>query len=225
MKKEISHIAIILDGNRRWAKKHNLPKRQGHKKGFQKIKELLNWCKELSIKETTLYCFSTENFKRDKKEVGYLFDLFKKQFDSFSNDRIIHDNKVKIRIIGRISMFPRDMRDRMKEVMKKTEHYGSYILNLALAYGGRQEIVDSVRRILRKKKQVTEKNISKNLYLTSEPDILIRPGGEQRLSNFITWQSVYTELIFIEKLWPDFTKADLMDCIKEYHRRERRFGV
>src|SRR3989338_3070278 len=130
------HIAIILDGNRRYAKKFGLPKLKGHEKGFNKIKDLLKWCTELGIKEATLYCFSTENFKRDKKEIDYLFDLFRKKIGDFKKDRTIHKNKVKISIIGRISMFPEDMQKQMKEIMELTKDYGKYKLNLALAYGG-----------------------------------------------------------------------------------------
>lgn len=227
MKKGINHIAIILDGNRRWAKKHNLPKELGHRKGFQKIKDLLKWCVELKIKELTLYCFSTENFNRDKKEVDYLFDLFRNQFDSFTKDEVIHKNKVRINVIGNTSLFPNDLEKRMKEIMKKTKSYDGYKLNLALAYGGRLEITEAIKKIISKKikaSAITEKMIGKYLYMQDEPDILIRPGGEIRMSNFLTWQSVYTELIFIDKYWPEFSKKDLIRCIDEYRKRERRYG-
>ncbi|MFH2027950.1 MAG: polyprenyl diphosphate synthase, partial [Nanoarchaeota archaeon] len=193
MKKELKHIAIILDGNRRWAKKYHMPAAKGHEKGFKKIADLLEWGIELKIKEFTLYCFSTENFKREKKEVDNLFNLFRKQFDSFSKEKVIHDNKVRINVIGNIHMFPKDMQNKMKDIMKKTKGYKNYRLNLALAYGGRSEIVDAVKHMLQDKKvninKISENTIRKNLYLSDEPDLLIRPGGEQRLSNFLTWQS------------------------------------
>jgi len=224
-KKKVKHIAIILDGNRRYAKKHHLPTIKGHEKGFNKIKDLLKWAVELKIKELTLYCFSTENFNRKKSEVDYLFNLFRTQFDNFSKEDIIKKNKVQINVIGKIEMFPKDMQEKMKDVMKKTKKYNNYILNLALAYGGRTEIVDAVKKILKSKtKTITEKTIESHLYLKDQPDILIRPGGEFRLSNFLMWQSAYTELIFLKKLWPEFSKKDLKNAINEFNSRQRRFG-
>lgn len=228
MVKEVEHIAIILDGNRRYAKKVGIPQFKGHEKGFGKIKDLLKWCVELKIKEVTLYCFSTENFKRGKKEVNYLFNLFRKQFDAFSREDVIHKNKVRINVIGRLSMFPKDMQERMRDIMNKTRKYKNYKLNLALAYGGRAEIIDAVKHMLKNKKLnikgISETTLKKHLYLEDEPDLLIRPGGEKRLSNFLTWQSAYTELIFLNKYWPEITKKDLVRCVKEYKGRERRFG-
>ena len=219
------HIAIILDGNRRYAKKHGIPKFMGHEKGFSKIKDVLKWCTQLGIKEVTLYCFSTENFNRDKKEKDYLFNLFRKKFKDFKNDKTIHSKKVKINVIGRISMFPKDMQKAMKDVMEKTNKYNKYKLNLSLAYGSRSEIVDAVNEIIDKGiKKVDEKTITKYLYLPDDVDIFIRPGGEKRVSNFLLWQSSYAELFFIDKLWPEFTKADLIKIIKDFRLRERRFG-
>lgn len=219
------HIAIILDGNRRYAKKIGRPSAYGHQKGFDKIKDLLQWSIDLGIKEVTLYCFSTENFKRDKKEVDYLFSLFRKQFENFSKEDVIHKNKVRINVIGRLSMFPKDMQAKMKEIMQKTKKYDKYKLNFALAYGGRAELVDAVKKIISKKiKKIDEKTILNNLYLKEEPDLLIRPGGEKRISNFLIYQMAYSEMIFIDKMWPEFSKKDLKKCIKEYGKRERREG-
>lgn len=176
------HIAIILDGNRRYAKREGISKFKGHEKGFNKIKDLLSWCMEFSVKEVTLYCFSTENFNRDKEEVDYLFDLFRKKISEFSNDKIIHDNKIRISVIGRLSMFPLDMQQKMKEVMKKTAAYDKYKLNLALGYGGRSEIVDAFRKLVAAgKKEISEEDITSNLYLTDNVDLLIRPGGRKGL--------------------------------------------
>jgi|TARA_Y100000310_G_scaffold345431_1_gene464945 tritrans,polycis-undecaprenyl-diphosphate synthase [geranylgeranyl-diphosphate specific] len=220
------HIAIILDGNRRYAEKLGIPKFMGHEKGFNKIKELLKWCVELGIKEVTLYCFSTENFKRSKKEVDYLFNLFRKRIGDFKKDKTIHDNKVKISFIGRISMFPEDMQKSMNEVMEMTKDYGNYKLNLALAYGARSEIVDSFKKIISKEiKDIDESIIKENLYLPDDVDILIRPGGEKRISNFLLFQMAYAELFFIDKLWPEFTKQDLVAIIEDFKTRERRFGT
>ena len=219
------HIALVLDGNRRYAKKYGIPKFRGHEKGFNKIKDLLKWCTELGIKEATLYCFSTENFERDKKEIDYLFGLFRKKIGDFKKDRTIHKNKVKISFIGRLSMFPKDMQKSMNEVMESTKDYKNYKLNLALAYGSRNEIVDAFKKIMSKGiKEIDENVIKENLYLPDDVDILIRPGGEKRLSNFLLWQNSYAELFFIDKLWPEFTKLDLMKIIREYKKRERRFG-
>ena len=219
------HIAIILDGNRRYAEKLGIPKFKGHEKGFNKIKEVLKWCIELNVKEVTLYCFSTENFERNKNEVNYLFSLFRKKIGDFKKDKDIHDNKVKVSFIGRLSMFPEDMQKAMKEVMEATENYENYKLNLALAYGSRSEIVDAVKKIISKNiKDINEDTIAENLYLSDDVDILIRPGGEKRISNFLLWQSSYAELYFLDTLWPEFTKEDLIKIIEDFKQRERRYG-
>ena len=220
------HIAIILDGNRRYARKLGLQPWKGHEFGLRKLEELFDWCMELGIRELTLYSFSTENFKRAKKEIKYLFNLFWEEFSKMKQRKSIFKDKVKVNVIGRIQMFPKKMQKAMLEVVQKTKSNKKLVVNFALAYGGRQEIVDAVNKILKNKKikKIDENTITQNLYLTSEPDIVIRPGGEIRTSNFLTWQSVYSELIFLEKLWPEFTKEDLIKCIEEFKRRERRFG-
>lgn len=219
------HIAIILDGNRRYAQKLGIPKVKGHEKGFNKIRELLGWCMELGIKESTLYCFSSENFKRDKEEVNYLFNLFRKKIGEFKKDRLIHEKKVRVSVIGRIDMFPEDMQKGMKEVTDATKEYDNYRLNLALAYGGKGEIVDAIKKIIGLGiKDINEEIVKDNLYLKDDVDLLIRPGGEKRISNFLLWQNSYAELVFIDRLWPEFTKQDLIDCVEEYKGRERRFG-
>ncbi|MBU90107.1 di-trans,poly-cis-decaprenylcistransferase [Candidatus Woesearchaeota archaeon] len=219
------HISIILDGNRRYAEKLGIPKFKGHEKGFNKIKEVLKWCIELNVKEVTLYCFSTENFERNKNEVDYLFNLFRKKIGDFKKDKDIHDNKVKVSFIGRLSMFPEDMQKAMKEVMEATENYENYKLNLALAYGSRSEIVDAVKKIISKNiKDINEDTIAENLYLSDDVDILIRPGEEKRISNFLLWQSSYAELYFLDTLWPEFTKEDLIKIIEDFKQRERRYG-
>ncbi len=219
------HVAVILDGNRRYAKKLGILRFKGHEKGFNKIKELLEWCIELGIKEVTLYCFSTENFNRNKEEVDYLFNLFRNRIDDFKKDKTIHDNKVKVSFIGKISMFPKDMQKAMKDVIEATKDYDNYRLNLALAYGARSEIVDAVKRIISKGiKDVDEDVIKDNLYLSDDVDLLIRPGGEKRLSNFLLWQSSYAELYFCDKLWPEFTKQDFIEAVEWFKQKERRFG-
>ncbi len=223
------HIGIILDGNRRYAKRLGLQPWKGHEFGIRKLEELLEWCMELGIKELTLYSFSTENFKRAKKEINFLFGLFKKKFEDMKNGKGIAKNNVKINVIGRLGMFPADVRKAMLEVAAKTKNNKKLTVNFALAYGGRQEIVDSFRKILKNSPsinpgKINEKLITQNLYLKSEPDLVIRPGGEVRTSNFLTWQSIYSEWFFVDKLWPEFTKKDLIKCIEEFRKRERRFG-
>jgi len=218
------HVAIILDGNRRYARKLGMQPWKGHEVGLGKLEHLFNWCMELGIKEITLYCFSTENFSRNKKEVEYLFGLFWKKFKEVQEGKGMFKDKVKVNVIGRIQMFPQKMQKVMEDSVKKTKNNKKLLVNFALAYGGRQEIVDAVNKALKNKSKIDEDAISKNLYMKSEPDIVIRPGGETRTSNFLMWQSAYSEWFFVKKLWPDFTKQDLVNILKEYNKRERRFG-
>lgn len=226
-----NHIAIILDGNRRFAKKMGFKPWKGHEHGIKKLEELFGWCMELGIKELTLYSFSTENFKRSGQEIDFLFKLFKQKFLEIRKGKDIFKDKVKVNAIGRLEMFPEDIRKAMLEAVQKTRNNKELVVNFALAYGGRQEITDAVRKIARgikngrlKLDQIDENLIAKNLYLRSEPDMVIRPGGEIRTSNFLTWQSTYAEWIFTKRLWPEFTKRDLVRCIGDFNRRERRFG-
>jgi len=219
------HIAVILDGNRRYAKKLGLQPWKGHEFGIKKLEELFGWCIGLGVKEVTLYCFSTENFKRAKKEIDYLFGLFWKEFSRIKEGKGIFKDKVRVNVIGRIHMFSRKMKQAMLEAAENTKKNNKLVVNFAMAYGGRQEITDSVRKILKSKlKSIDDNTITKYLYLKSEPDMVIRPGGEIRTSNFMTWQSVYSEWFFVNKLWPEFTKKDLVDCIDKFNKRERRLG-
>lgn len=219
------HVAIILDGNRRYGQKLGLPAWKGHEYGLRKLEELFNWCLELGIKEITLYCFSTENFKRAKQEVDYLFNLFWQEFSKIKQGKGVFKDKVKVNIIGRRRMFPKKMQKAMLEAMQKTKKNKKLMVNFALAYGGRQEIADAFKKILKNKpKNIDEKTIASNLYMKSEPDMVIRPGGEKRISNFLLWQSSYSELFFLDKLWPEFTKSDFIKCIEEFEERGRRFG-
>ena len=224
-------IAIILDGNRRYAKKIGLQPWKGHDFGVKRLNDLLDWCLELGIKEVTFYSFSTENFRRTKTEIDFLFNIFKKEFNNMKHRRDIFKNKIRINVIGRVDMFPKDIRKAMLEIMEKTKKHKNLIVNFAMAYGGRQEIVDAFKKIAKKIKEnkikiniINEKLITQSLYLKSEPDLVIRPGSETRTSNFLTWQSVYAEFVFLDKLWPEFTKEDLIKCIEEFNKRERRFG-
>lgn len=219
------HVAIILDGNRRYAKKHMLEIGKGHKKGIENVENLFEWCDEIGIKELTLYSFSVENFKRKKREVNFLMGLFKKQIKKLERDKRIEKNRIRINFIGRLDLFPKDIQSSMKRVMEKTKKYNKFKINFAMGYGGRAEIVDAVNKIIKKKiRKADEKTITKNLYLTNEPDLVIRTGGEKRVSNFLMWQSYYSEWYFTEKLWPEFNKKDLIKAIKEFSSRQRRYG-
>lgn len=224
-------IAIILDGNRRYAKKLGLQPWKGHEFGIKKLEKLFEWCREIGVKELTLYSFSTENFERTKREKDFLFGIFKREFGNMKHREDIFKNKIRINFIGRLDMFPKDIRKAMLEIMEKTKKHDKFTVNFAVAYGGRQEITDAVKKIAALVKSnkispssINENMITKHLRIKNEPDLVIRPGGEVRTSNFLTWQSVYSEWVFINKLWPEFTKEDLINIIKEFGQRERRFG-
>lgn len=226
-----SHIAIVLDGNRRYARKMGLEPLKGHEAGAEKVRELLKWCQEFGVKELTLYTFSTENFKRSKVEVNFLMNLLKREFNRLKDSKEIHENKVRINVIGNPSLFSKDVQQIFKEIMEKTKDYDDYKLNVALGYGSREEITEAVKKIAEKAvkgeikiEDINEELISQNLYLKNEPDLLIRPGGEIRISNFLLWQLSYAEFIFLNKLLPELTKEDFRQCIEEFGRRVRRFG-
>ena len=227
----LEHIAIILDGNRRFAKKKGMQPWKGHNFGAKKVEDLLKWCRDLGIKELTLYSFSMDNFKRPEREKKAIFGLFKKNFEKLEKDDRLMKNGIKVRFIGRIEMFPKDIQEGMQRLMEKTRENKRFKVNFAMAYSGKAEITDSVRKIINKIKNkeinmdnINEDLIKNNLYLSSNPDIFIRPGGEKRLSDFLIWQSAYSELFFLDKLWPEFTKQDLVNIIEEFKQRERRFG-
>jgi len=229
---EISHVAIILDGNRRYAKKRSLLPWKGHSEGATKVKELIDWLEEFRISELTLYLFSMENFDREKVEVDELFTLFRKNIDRLQKDKRLHDRRIKIMFFGRLHLFPTDMQQKMKKLMESTKDYDSYQLNFAMAYGGKAEIVDACRSISEEVKSgklhssdITEEIFADHLYLNHSPDLIIRPGGERRVSNFLIWQGSYSEWYFTDKLWPEFTKKDFSLALDDYKRRKRRYGT
>ena len=218
------HLGIILDGNRRWAKEKGLNAFDGHKKGLEKVKKVIKWCQEEKIKVLTLFVFSTENWNRSKKEVGYLMELAKKalEFDLIK----VSKGGIKVRVIGERETLPDFLKKAAKKVEKKTKENKKMILNFALSYGGRGEIVAAVKKIVKDKtplNKINEKLISKNLW-ASDLDMIIRTGKEQRLSNFLIWQAAYSELYFLDKYWPDFSRKDLNIALKNYDQRQRRFG-
>ena len=226
------HIAIIMDGNGRWARKKNLSRISGHLKGVDAVKEVVTACRELGIKILTLYAFSIENWKRPAEEVMALMKLLREYLIKESEEMI--QNNIRLNAIGRLEDLPPDVQDVLKETMKKTEKNDGMILNLALSYGGRSEILHAIQGILsdfeKGRIQSEEMNIQRfSQYLWTkglpDPDLLIRTSGELRVSNFLLWQIAYTELYVTETLWPDFDRGELLKAIADYQSRERRFGM
>ena len=229
------HIAVILDGNRRWALKHSLNPWMGHRQGAEKVEELLDWCLEMGVKSVTLYAFSTENFRRSPKEVEEIMKITEEKLRKLLTDKRIHENNVKVKIIGRKSLLPKSLRKLADEVEESTKNYNKHFLNIALAYGGRAEIVDAARKIAERvekgeigSKQINEELFEKFLYTAhlpkQDPDLIIRTSGEERLSGFLLWQSAYSELCFLDIYWPEFRKIDLLRAIRTFQKRKRRFG-
>ena len=226
------HIAIIMDGNRRWAKKRNLPVALGHKEGAKTLEKIVRYANKIGIKYITEYAFSTENWKRTEEEVNSLMTLFQNYLDDYSK-RADSEN-IKVKIIGSRENLSNKMIDKIEKCMERTKNNTGITFNIALNYGGRDEIVAAVKEIAQKVKQneieikdITEELISSNLYTKGQPDpdLLIRTSGELRLSNFLPWQLVYTEFLFVDKYWPDFSEADLDEAISVYQKRNRKFGA
>lgn len=225
------HIAIIMDGNGRWAKARGLPRILGHHAGSEAVRRVVEAARELNLGALTLYGFSWENWNRPSDEVQELM-LLLDQFLRQEEPRL-HAQQIRLCTIGRLEKLPPAPQDTLRRVMAATSHYTAMTLTLALSYGGRQELVDAMRRIAERVRagtlhpdQITEAVIAEHLYTAGmpDPDLLIRTSGEARLSNFLLWQTSYTELYVTQKLWPEFGKEDLVEAIAEYERRERRFG-
>lgn len=222
-----NHIAIILDGNGRWAKKQNKPRTFGHKEGAENVIRIAKSAKKFGVKTLTLYAFSTENWKRPASEVGFLMDLLIK-FVNFKIDELMAED-CKLNFLGDITKLPKKTREACEFALDKTKVNKSLVINIALNYGGRDEIVHSFKEIMKKgygPDDITEELIAGNLYTKgqADPDLLIRPGGELRLSNFLIYQLAYTELYFTDVLWPDFTEDDLREAIIAFTKRDRRYG-
>lgn len=223
------HIGIILDGNRRWAKERGMLPWDGHKAGAEKWKELKHWMLELNIHELTLYCFSIQNFERDKNEVFFLMKIFAKIFEDLLEDKDIVDNEIRIKHIGRISMLPKNLQDLVRKIEEKTKKFKRHIVNFAMAYGGQEEIIDGIKKLVNDKKDsidsLTPEIFKQYLQVSDYPDLIIRTSGEKRTSNFLVFQQAYAEWFFPKMYWPDFTKQDLVNIIDDYlGKRERRFG-
>ncbi len=227
------HVAIIMDGNRRFATGLGLIPDAGHVFGRDKIEELLDWCFELKIKNLTLYAFSTENFLRQSKEIKSLMKLCKEEMDKAAEDHRIHKNKVKVRIIGHIESLPEEIKKSAKILQNKTKEYDKYSLNIAIAYGGREEITRAIKNIAKDVKKgsldvndIKETVVSRYMYTNGlpDPDLILRTSGEERISNFLLWQLAYSELYFSDVFWPAFQKRDFLKAIKTWQQRKRRFG-
>ena len=225
-KKIPTTIGIIIDGNRRWAKVRGLPSLEGHRAGYNKLKEALRWARDAGVKNAICYVFSTENWKRSQEEVTYLMDLLRSIFMKNEIAELYKDG-VSVRVAGDRTMLAPDLQELITKVEQDTKDNTKMILSLALSYGGRKEIVSAIDRLLAEgKKMITEEDFSNYLWTAGipDPDLIIRTGGEHRLSNFLPWQSVYSELFFLDTMWPDFSKEEFDNILAAYAARERRFG-
>ncbi|MBM3229404.1 di-trans,poly-cis-decaprenylcistransferase [Candidatus Parvarchaeota archaeon] len=231
-KMAIRHLAIIPDGNRRWAMRHGIGKKEGYELGIRKIGYVLKWCKQLDIRMVSMWGFSTENFLRDSAEVSMLFGIFSSKLETAIRRAAENEKyQVRVRFIGRPDYFPKDIREKIGKLEQVSSKYSKYQLNLFFGYGGRHEILDAVEKAIANakktgKRKLAEKEFEKLLYTSGlpDPELIIRTSGEQRLSGFMPWQAAYSELYFSKKLWPDFSKADFVRAVKWFENRGRRFG-
>ncbi len=230
-----NHIAIILDGNRRWAKRNLSLSKEGHFKGADAVENLLDWCEEFDIKIITLYVLSAENLSRKDLELEYLFEIIRIRLEKLFNDPRIHKNQMRVKAIGRVELLPDSIKNVLKRLDDATKNYERHFLNIAIAYGGQDELIDAIKKIVDKIKNgvlkiddINKKEIEANLYTShlpqSSPDMILRTSGEKRLSGFLLWQSAYSELIFMDVFWPGFRKIDLMRAIRTFQKRKRRIG-
>lgn len=225
------HIAIIMDGNRRWAKEKGLDTKLGHKAGAETLEKIASFANDIGLKYLTVYAFSTENWKRTKEEVGALMVLLNYYLDKFLNKESLRN--IKIRVLGDVESLDKRLKESIYKIVEKSKNNTGLTLNIAFNYGGRAEIVRAIKNISEKVKnneieidQINEELVSNNLYTANEPepDLLIRPGGELRISNFLLWQLAYTEFLFVDKYWPDFSEEDLLQAIEMFEKRNRKFG-
>lgn len=241
LKKEISkypipnHIAVILDGNRRWARKNMYIQKLGHARGADRVEDLIDWCRELGVKIITIYGLSTENLEKRQDEINYLFELMEDKLRKLLNEPKLHRYKMRVKSIGNVDNLPKSMQDILAKLDRVTRGYDGMYFNIALAYGGQTELVDAVKKIAKMVKddkisidEIDKELIDASLYTSHlpqpEPDLILRTSGEQRLSGFLIWQSAYSELVFMDIFWPEFRKIDLMRAIRTYQKRQRRFG-
>jgi len=227
------HVGIIMDGNRRFAREMGLDPWEGHRFGADKLEDVLEWCWDVGVRAVTVYALSTENLRRPKEELRRLFDLMEERFNKLAESERIHRREVAVRAVGRLHLLPDRVRRAIKRAEKLTREYSKRFLNVAVAYGGRQEIIDAVRAIAHDVKggkldpeDINEDTFRRYVYVGDlpDPELIIRTSGEERLSNFLLWYSAYSELYFVDVYWPEFRKIDLLRAIREFQRRERRFG-
>ena len=219
-------VAIIMDGNRRWAKSNNKPTNEGHKRGAEKLKEVLEWTKEKNCNSLTIYAFSTENFKRSEEEKEALFNLFRKFFKEIE-EKGIKDN-LKIKFLGTFSQFPKDIQEIITSIETQTKENTEYTLQICFGYGGKAEILSAVKKLVQEgidPEAITEEVFEEHLYTAIKPDIVIRTGGAIRQSNFLPWQTTYSEWFYVNTFWPDFSKDEYDTIFSQYIERQRRFGV
>jgi tritrans,polycis-undecaprenyl-diphosphate synthase [geranylgeranyl-diphosphate specific] len=232
---KLEHIAIIMDGNRRWATEKEQNPWLGHKKGADTVENLLDWCEQLGVKFVTLYTFSVENFSRNPEEIKEIMKIAETRFRKLLTDERIHRNKVHVRVIGQVNLLPKNLQRLISDVEEATANYNNQFLNFAFAYGGRAEILNATKTIAEKVKigeikidEIDEKTFEKYLYTAhmpnQEPDLIVRTSGEERLSGFLLWQSAYSELAFLDVYWPDFRLIDLLRAMRTFQIRKRRFG-
>ncbi|MEM2473375.1 MAG: polyprenyl diphosphate synthase [Candidatus Bathyarchaeia archaeon] len=230
-----NHVAVILDGNRRWASKKDLPIETGYLMGANKGEEFLDWCLQLGITTVTIYAFSTENFERPESEVEVILKTIEAEILKLEKDPRIHEHKIRVKALGRIELLPENLREHLKRIEETTKNYDRHYLNIAIAYGGRIEIIDATKKIADKilRKEISIEDINEDLFRkhlytahlpNPYPDLIIRTSGEERLSGFLLWQSAYSELSFLDVYWPDFRKIDFLRAIRTYQQRKRRFG-
>ena len=220
----LNHVAIIMDGNGRWGMKHYKSRNKGHRAGLNTVEKIINYSLKKKIKFLTLYAFSTENWRRPKKEIVFLFKLLEEFLTKKINE--LHNKGIKLKIIGNKKPFSKKLHKILTSSERKTQKNKSLQLNLALNYGSKAELINAVNLTIKKKKHVNEKNIENNLYTNDspDPDLLIRTGNTNRLSNFLLWQTAYSEIFFVRKLWPDFKTKDYNKILLKFKRIKRNFG-
>ena len=220
----INHVAIIMDGNGRWGLKHKNSRNSGHKEGLKTVEKIISESVRQNVKYLTLYTFSTENWKRPKKEIEFLFNLL----ENFLKNKvkILEKNKIKLKFIGEKKAFSKKIKYLLNKTESKTSKNDIMQINLALNYGSKNELISSITKMIKKKSKITEENIKNNLYTKNipDPDLLIRTGNTKRLSNFLLWQIAYTEIFFEKKLWPDFTEHDYRKILNNFRKLKRNFG-
>jgi tritrans,polycis-undecaprenyl-diphosphate synthase [geranylgeranyl-diphosphate specific] len=229
------HLGVILDGNRRWAIARSGIEYEGHRIGAKTSQDFLEWCLDLKIKTITLYAFSIENFNRPKREVNTILSIIEEEGKRLLKDQRLHQNEIRVKALGRVDLLPESLQEILREIEDATESYDKNYLNIALAYGGRTEIIDAARKIARdvgegsvKPEEIDEQFFMKYLYTAHlpnpYPDLVIRTSGEERLSGFLLWQSAYSEFCFLDVYWPEFRRIDLLRAVRTYQQRKRRYG-